>query len=137
MFGIGMPELVLILAVALIVIGPKKLPDLAKSLGKAMGEFKKATNDIKDSMQLDSGIQDVKTSFEDLGKELKKPVESIESSDPEPVDDTSPTAESTPDEAAAEAVEAPEADDYGTEAPDPEAADMETSEPEDEKTPKA
>jgi TatA/E family protein of Tat protein translocase len=75
MFGIGMPELILILVVALIVIGPKKLPDLAKSLGKAMGEFKKATNEIKDSMQLDSGIQEVKTSFEDLEKELKKPVE--------------------------------------------------------------
>ncbi|MDJ0783106.1 MAG: Sec-independent protein translocase protein TatB [Desulfosarcinaceae bacterium] len=75
MFGIGMPELILILAVALIVIGPKKLPDLAKSLGKAMGEFKKATNEIKDSMQLDSGIQEVKTSFKDLERELKKPVE--------------------------------------------------------------
>lgn len=75
MFGIGMPELILILAVALIVIGPKKLPDLAKSLGKAMGEFKKATNEIKDSMQLDDGIQEVKTTFNDLEKELKKPVE--------------------------------------------------------------
>jgi sec-independent protein translocase protein TatB len=75
MFGIGMPELILILAVALVVIGPKKLPDLAKSLGKAMGEFKKATNEIKDSMQLDNGIKEVKTSFEDLEKELKKPVE--------------------------------------------------------------
>ena len=41
MFGIGMPEMILILAVALIVIGPKKLPDLAKSLGRALGEFKK------------------------------------------------------------------------------------------------
>ena len=39
MFGIGMPEMILILAVALIVIGPKKLPDLAKSLGRAIGEF--------------------------------------------------------------------------------------------------
>jgi len=84
MFGIGMPELILILAVALIVIGPKKLPDLAKSLGKAMGEFKKATNDIKDSMQLDSGIQEVKTSFEDLEKELKKPVETASAVDPSP-----------------------------------------------------
>jgi sec-independent protein translocase protein TatB len=43
MFGIGMPEMFLILAIALIVIGPKKLPDLAKSLGRAFGEFKKAT----------------------------------------------------------------------------------------------
>ena len=77
MFGIGMPELILILAVALIVIGPKKLPDLAKSLGKAMGEFKKATNEIKDSMQLDDGIREVKTTFNDLEKELKEPVETI------------------------------------------------------------
>jgi TatA/E family protein of Tat protein translocase len=77
MFGIGMPELILILAVALIVIGPKKLPDLAKSLGKAMGEFKKATNEIKDSMQLDDGIREVKTTFNDLEKELKKPVETV------------------------------------------------------------
>jgi Sec-independent protein translocase protein TatA len=40
-----------------------------------MGEFKKATNDIKDSMQLDSGIKEVKTTFNDLEKELKKPVQ--------------------------------------------------------------
>jgi TatA/E family protein of Tat protein translocase len=57
MFGIGMPEMILILAVALIVIGPKKLPDLAKSLGKAMGEFKKATSDLKDSMQIDTELK--------------------------------------------------------------------------------
>lgn len=68
MFGIGMPEMILILAVALIVIGPKKLPDLAKSLGKAMGEFKKATRDLKDSMQIDTELKEVKGAFDDLGK---------------------------------------------------------------------
>lgn len=68
MFGIGMPEMILILAVALIVIGPKKLPDLAKSLGKAMGEFKKATSDLKDSMQIDSELKEVKSAFDDIGK---------------------------------------------------------------------
>ena len=68
MFGIGMPEMILILAVALIVIGPKKLPDLAKSLGKAMGEFKKATRDLKDSMQIDAELKEVKGAFDDLGK---------------------------------------------------------------------
>lgn len=73
MFGIGMPEMILILAVALIVIGPKKLPDLAKSLGKAMGEFKKATSDLKESMQIDSELKDLKSTFNDLEKEDEKP----------------------------------------------------------------
>ena len=72
MFGIGMPEMILILAVALIVIGPKKLPDLAKSLGKAMGEFKKATSDLKDSMQIDTELKEVKTAFTDIGKDDPK-----------------------------------------------------------------
>ncbi|MEE4113322.1 MAG: twin-arginine translocase TatA/TatE family subunit [Desulfobacteraceae bacterium] len=69
MFGIGMPEMILILAVALIVIGPKKLPDLAKSLGKALGEFKKATSDLKESMQIDTELKEVKTAFNDLGRQ--------------------------------------------------------------------
>jgi sec-independent protein translocase protein TatB len=68
MFGIGMPEMILILAVALIVIGPKKLPDLARSLGKAMGEFKKATSDLKESMQIDTELKEVKSAFNDIGK---------------------------------------------------------------------
>ena len=42
MFGIGMQELILVLVVALIILGPKKLPDAAKSLGKALNEFKRA-----------------------------------------------------------------------------------------------
>jgi sec-independent protein translocase protein TatB len=47
MFGIGMPELLLILGLALIVLGPKKLPELAKALGKGIAEFRRATDELK------------------------------------------------------------------------------------------
>ena len=66
MFGIGMPEMILILAVALIVIGPKKLPDLAKSLGRALGEFKRATTDFKESMEIDNDIKNVREAFDEI-----------------------------------------------------------------------
>ena len=51
MFGIGMPELLLILAVALIVLGPKKLPEIARSLGRGLAEFRRTTDDVKREMQ--------------------------------------------------------------------------------------
>jgi Tat protein translocase TatB subunit len=51
MFGIGMPELLLILAVALIVLGPKKLPELARALGKGLAEFRRATDELKDEFR--------------------------------------------------------------------------------------
>ena len=51
MFGIGMPELLLILGLALIVLGPKKLPELAKTLGKGLAEFRRATDELKDEFR--------------------------------------------------------------------------------------
>ncbi len=53
MLGIGMQEIVIILIVALIIIGPKKLPDLARALGRAMGEFRRAADDLKDNLDID------------------------------------------------------------------------------------
>ena len=60
MFGLGMPEILLILAIALIVIGPKKLPDLAKTLGRAMGEFKKSAQDFKRSIDVETTVNDIR-----------------------------------------------------------------------------
>jgi sec-independent protein translocase protein TatB len=51
MFGIGLPELILIMAVALIVVGPEKLPELAKSLGRGIVELKKAASSLKESLE--------------------------------------------------------------------------------------
>jgi TatA/E family protein of Tat protein translocase len=50
MFGIGMPELLVILGLALVILGPKKLPDLARGLGRAMKELKRATEDMRESL---------------------------------------------------------------------------------------
>ncbi len=75
MFGIGMPEMLVILALALIIIGPKKLPDLAKSLGRAMREFKKATNEFKETIQLESELSEVKDTFNDISDEVKDAVD--------------------------------------------------------------
>ena len=49
--SIGMPELILIFVIALIVFGPKKLPEIGKSLGKGLAEFKRASEDFKQSIQ--------------------------------------------------------------------------------------
>ena len=51
MFNIGLPELLIIVAIALIVFGPNKLPELAKAFGRAMREFKKATEEVKESFE--------------------------------------------------------------------------------------
>ena len=65
MFGIGLPELLLILAVALIVLGPKRLPELARSLGRGLAEFKKSTEELKENLNIG---EDLKNIQKDLGQ---------------------------------------------------------------------
>jgi len=50
MFGIGIPELLVIFVVALIVLGPQRLPEVAKALGKALAEFRRATSDLSEEL---------------------------------------------------------------------------------------
>ena len=75
MFGIGFPELIIIMVIALIVVGPKKLPDLAKALGKGMAEFRKATHEIKESLDMDEDFNEVKRDLADSLHDLEKPLD--------------------------------------------------------------
>ena len=59
MFGsIGMPELLIIFTVALIVFGPRKLPELGRSLGKSLQEFKRASNELKHTLDEEISLED-------------------------------------------------------------------------------
>jgi sec-independent protein translocase protein TatB len=74
MFGIGLPELILIMAVALIVVGPDKLPELAKSLGKGIVELKKAASTLKESLH-DEDEETPAWDQQDIDKHPKKLLE--------------------------------------------------------------
>lgn len=76
MFGIGFPELLLILAIALIVVGPSKLPDLARALGRGYAEFRKATNELKETFDQDDTVREIKQEFRSAQHELKSQVNS-------------------------------------------------------------
>lgn len=70
MFGIGMTELLVILGIALLVIGPRKLPEVARALGKGLAEFRKATQEVRDTLDREIRAQDFKQAVKDVKNEF-------------------------------------------------------------------
>lgn len=74
MFGsIGLPELLLIFVIALLLFGPRKLPDIGKSLGKAMGEFRRASNDLQRSLEEEVAADELRAAKREV-EDATKPI---------------------------------------------------------------
>ena len=85
MFGsIGMPELLIILTLALIIFGPRKLPELGRSLGRSLGEFKRASNELRNTLDEEIRLE------EERGPRTSRPA-------PEPAAPAPPAAAVTDD----------------------------------------
>ena len=114
MFGIGLPELIVIMVIALVVIGPSKLPDLARALGKGLAEFKKASQEIKDSFNLDEELSSIKNDTIDTINDFK---DSIEDTNEEEDEDTEPAEEEVTSEDDTDDTEVAEAEKEKKETP--------------------
>jgi TatA/E family protein of Tat protein translocase len=93
MFGsIGMPELIIILTIALIIFGPRKLPELGRSLGKSLGEFKRASNELRNTLDEEIRIEEQRTA--ERAAEPPRPVEPPRPA--EAPDSSNPVSDSIP-----------------------------------------
>jgi len=90
MFGsLGVPELLLIFAVILIVFGPRRIPEIGRTLGKALGEFRKATDDLKSTIEREVRLEELQKITPPTLESFTTPFESISRSEPQVVESPS------------------------------------------------
>lgn len=78
MFGLGVPELILIFVVALIVFGPKRLPEIGRTIGKTLAEFKKATDELKSTVEREVRLDELRQ----ITPSITTPVETVSRTEP-------------------------------------------------------
>jgi len=76
MLGIGFPEMLVILAIALLVFGPKKLPEVGKTIGRAIREFRRTSDELKDRFEEEIKADEFRQAKEDLKKGFEEDEES-------------------------------------------------------------
>jgi TatA/E family protein of Tat protein translocase len=94
MFGsIGMPELIIIFVIALIIFGPRKLPELGRSLGRSLSEFKKASNELRSTLEEEIRIEDQKDAVTKMQAQAAAPT--VARGAPDDTDETAPVVART------------------------------------------
>ncbi len=83
MFGsLGVPELLLIFVVILIVFGPRRIPEIGRTLGKALGEFRKATDDLKNTIEREVRLEELKKITPPTLESFTTPFEAVSRTEP-------------------------------------------------------